>query len=178
MSFCLIILAGGNSHRFKSNIGKPYQKIGGKSLIEINVIKARKFKEIKKIILVYNKKDLKQVKLLKLKNVKLITGGKSRQQSTFNALKYLINQTKISKVLIHDVARPNFSTKLLNLIIRNMRNAKAVVPKIKVQDAIKQKLDSSKEEYIVGRKRDNFFLTQTPQSFNVKEIYHLHKTGL
>ena len=177
MSFCLIILAGGNSHRFRSNIGKPYQKIAGKSLVEINIDKARKFKQIKKIILVYNKKDLKQVKLLKLKNIKLITGGKSRQQSTFNALKYLINQTKISKVLIHDVARPNFSTKLLNLIIRNMRNAKAVVPKIKVQDAIKQKLDSSKEEYIVGRKRDNFFLTQTPQSFNVKEIYHLHKTN-
>ena len=37
MSFCLIILAGGNSHRFKSNIAKPYQKIGGKSLIEINI---------------------------------------------------------------------------------------------------------------------------------------------
>ena len=52
MSFCLIILAGGNSHRFRSNIGKPYQKIAGKSLIEINVIKARKFKQIKKIIIV------------------------------------------------------------------------------------------------------------------------------
>ena len=51
MSFCLIILAGGNSHRFRSNIGKPYQKIAGKSLIEINVNKARKFKQIKKIIL-------------------------------------------------------------------------------------------------------------------------------
>ena len=47
MSFCLIILAGGDSHRFGSNIGKPYQKIAGKSLIEINVIKARKFKQIK-----------------------------------------------------------------------------------------------------------------------------------
>ena len=76
MSFCLIILAGGNSHRFNSNIGKPYQKIGGKSLIEINLIKARKFKEIKKIILVYNKKDIKRVKSLELKNVKLIIGGK------------------------------------------------------------------------------------------------------
>ena len=65
MSFCLIILAGGNSHRFRSKIGKPYQKIGGKSLIEINLLKARKFKEIKKIILVYNKKDLKKVKSLK-----------------------------------------------------------------------------------------------------------------
>ena len=62
MSFCLIILAGGNSHRFRSNIGKPYQKIGGKSLIEINLIKASKFKEIKKIVIVYNKKDSKRVK--------------------------------------------------------------------------------------------------------------------
>ena len=87
MSFCLIILAGGNSHRFGSNIGKPYQKIAGKSLIEINLIKARKFKEIKNIILVYNKKDSKRVKLLKLKNVKLVVGGITRQQSTFNALK-------------------------------------------------------------------------------------------
>ena len=84
MSFSFIILAGGNSHRFQSNIGKPYQKIGGKSLIEINVIKARKFKQIKKIVIVYNKKDLKRVKSLNLKNVKLVSGGKNRQQSTFN----------------------------------------------------------------------------------------------
>ena len=67
MSICLIILAGGNSHRFKSSIGKPYQKIAGKSLVEINIDKAGQFKQIKKIILVYNKKDLKRVKSLKLK---------------------------------------------------------------------------------------------------------------
>ena len=176
MSFCLIILAGGYSHRFRSKIGKPYQKIGGKSLIEINLFKARKFKEIKKIILVYNKKDSKRVKSLKLKNVKLIVGGKNRQKSTLNALRYLINQNGITKVLIHDVARPNFTIKLLSSILRNMKNARAVVPKIKIQDAVKQIIDSSNEEYVVGRKRDNLFLTQTPQAFNLKEIYHLHKT--
>ncbi len=177
MTFSLIILAAGNSHRFGSKIGKPYQKIGGKSLIEINIIKARKFKEIKKIILVYNKKDSKRVKLLKLQNTKLIIGGKSRQQSTLNALKYLITQKGTLKVLIHDVARPNFSTKLLSSILSNMRNARAVIPKINIQDAIKQKIDSSKEEYIIGKKRDNLFLTQTPQAFKLKEIYHLHKTN-
>ena len=177
MSFSLIILAGGNSHRFRSKIGKPYQKLAGKSLIEINVIKARKFKQIKKIILVHNKKDTNRVKSLKLKNVKLLTGGINRQQSTFNALKHLKNQKVISKVLIHDVARPNFSLKLFNLIMKNMKNSRAVVPKVRVQDAIKQIIDSSKEEYIVGRRRDNLFLTQTPQAFNLKEIYHLHKTN-
>ncbi len=177
MSFCLIILAAGNSHRFKSNIGKPYQKIGGKSLIEININKACKFKEIKKIILVYNKKDLKRVKLLKLKNVSLVPGGINRQQSTLNALKYLLNKRVPSKVLIHDVARPNFSTKLLSSIMKNMKNSRAVIPKIGVQDAVKQIIDSSKEEYIVSKKRNNLFLTQTPQAFNFKEVYHLHKTN-
>ena len=177
MSFCLIILAGGNSHRFKSNIGKPYQKIAGKSLIDINVNKARQFKQIKKIVLVYNKKDLKRVKSLNLVNIKLVLGGKNRQQSAFNALKYLIKVKNISNVLIHDVARPNFSLKLFSTIIKNMKNARAVVPKINIQDAVKQKIDSSLNEYILGKNRDNLFLTQTPQAFNLKEIYHLHKTN-
>ena len=177
MSFCLIILAGGNSHRFKSNIAKPYQKIAGKSLIQINVDKARQFNQIKKIIIVYNKKDSKRVNSLKLKNVQLIVGGKTRQQSTYNALKHLINKKKITKVLIHDAARPNFSLKLLNSIIKNMNNSRAVVPKIRIQDAVKQIIESSKEEYILGKKRDNLFLTQTPQAFNLKEIFELHKTN-
>ena len=177
MSLCLIILAGGNSHRFKSNIAKPYQKIAGKSLIEINVDKARQFKQIKKIIIVYNKKDSKHVKSLKLKNVKLIVGGKSRQQSTFNALKYLINLKSFSKVLIHDVARPNVSLKLFNSIIKNIQKFRAVVPKIKIYDAVKQIIESSRDEYVLGKKRDNLFLTQTPQAFNLKEIYQLHRSN-
>ena len=177
MSFSLIILAAGNSHRFKSNIGKPYQKIAGKSLIEINVDKARKIKEIKKIIIVYNKKDSKRVKSLKLKNVKLVIGGKNRQQSAFNALKHLINIKVGSKVLIHDVARPNFSLTLLSTIIKKMKNARAVIPKIEINDAIKQRIDSSLNEYILGKNRENLFLTQTPQAFKLNEIYHLHKAN-
>ena len=177
MGFCLIILAGGNSHRFRSNISKPYQKIAGKSLIEINIIKALKFKQIKKIIVVFNRKDSKQIKSLKLKNIIMVAGGNSRQQSTYNALKYLKKQKSISKVLIHDAARPNFSSKLLGSIIKNMKNARAVVPKIKIQDAIKQVIDSSKDEYILGKKRDNLFLTQTPQAFKLNEIFELHKSN-
>ena len=177
MSFCFIILAAGNSQRFRSNVGKPYQKIAGKSLIELNIDKARKIKAIKKIIVVYNKKDSKRVKSLKLKNVKLILGGKNRQLSTFNALKYLIKNKDITKVLIHDVARPNVSSKLLNTIISKMESAKAVVPKISINDAVKQRIDTSLSEYILGKNRNNLFLTQTPQAFYLKEIYHLHKTN-
>ena len=68
MSFCFIILAGGNSHRFRSNIGKPYQKIAGKSLLEINVNKARKIRQIKKIIIVF----INLHKMIKIHNSEVI----------------------------------------------------------------------------------------------------------
>ena len=35
-----------------------------------------------------------------------------------------------------------FFTKLLNTILRNIKNSKAVVPKIDIQDAVKQKINS------------------------------------
>ena len=175
MSFCLIILAAGNSSRFKSNLPKPYLKIGGKSLIEINVNKARKIKDIKKIIIVINSKHKKHFRKLKLKNILVLTGGKTRQESTFNALKYLSNNQKIKNVLIHDAARPNYSSKLLHSLIKNIKKSKAVIPKIKINDAIKQIFDSSNFEYITSRDRENTFLTQTPQCFKFKDIFELHK---
>jgi 2-C-methyl-D-erythritol 4-phosphate cytidylyltransferase/2-C-methyl-D-erythritol 2,4-cyclodiphosphate synthase len=174
MSFCLILLAAGSSLRFKSNLAKPYHKIGGKTLIEITLKKIADFKEIKKTIIVYNKKDLRFLNKIKLENTKLIKGGNTRQDSTFKALKYLSKQKGISKVLIHDAARPNFSRKLMKSIIKNSKKFKTVIPTLKIQDAIKQKYESSKYEYFVSKDRRDLFLTQTPQCYNFKEIYSLH----
>ncbi len=178
MSFCVILLAAGNSNRFKSNLAKPYHKIGSKTLLELNLLKFEDIRQIKKIVVVHNPKHKKIIKKLKLKNIKLISGGINRQTSTLNALQYLKKQKQnISKVLIHDVARPNFSNKLIKSIIKNMKNAKAVIPAIKIQDAVKQKYESSKFEYIVSKNRNNLFLTQTPQCFNFNDIYKLHKAN-
>ena len=175
MSLCLILLAAGSSSRFKSNLAKPYHKIAGKTLLEITLNKATNFSQIKRTVIVYNKKHLKILKALKLKNVKLIEGGSNRQKSTFNALEFLHKEKKTSRVLIHDVARPNFSKKLLKQIITNSIKFKTVIPILKIQDAIKQKFISSKYEYFVSKNRKDFFLTQTPQAFNFKEIFTLHK---
>ena len=177
MSFCLILLAAGKSSRFNSNLAKPYHKIAGKTLIEISLNKSAFFNQIKKTVIVYNIKDKKNLEKLKLKNIKFIKGGKTRQESTLNALKYLIKQKNISKVLIHDAARPNFSKKLIESIIKKMKTNKAVIPKINIQDAVKQRFESGQYEYIVAKNRNNLFLTQTPQAFKIKEIYNLHKNN-
>ena len=172
MRFSFILLAAGNSSRFKSKIPKQYHKNQGKTLIDITIDRIREFKEIKKIVLVYNVKHKEYLKKINLKNIKLIKGGTTRSQSTRNALNYFQNQKEIKKVLIHDAARPNFSKKLIRNILINAKTNKVVVPVLKIQDALKQKY---KKNIIANLERNNFFTTQTPQCFNLKEIFQLHK---
>jgi len=172
MGFSFILLAGGNSNRFKSNLPKPYHKIAGKTLIEVSINKIKQFKQFKKIIVVYNKKHLKYLKKINLKNIITICGGKTRQQSTYNALKYLQKQKVIKKVLVHDAARPNFSIKLISKILTESKKNHIVIPILKLQDALKER---EKMKRIKNLKKDNFFLTQTPQYFKLKNILNLHK---
>ena len=172
MSFCLILLAAGNSRRFGSKIPKPYIKVGAKTLIEHSLNKFDKIKQIKNIILVVNRKHSKYFKKIQLNNLIKISGGKTRQDSTFKALKFIKNKhIKCKCVLIHDSARPNISIKLIRKIIQLSKN-NTVIPIIKINDALKK---YNNKKTILNLTRDKFFSTQTPQSFNFNEIYNLHK---
>ena len=172
MRFSFILLAGGSSNRFKSNLPKPYHKIGGKTLLEISLGKIRQFKEFKRIIIVCNKKHKKFLKKIKLENVKIINGGKNRQESTYNALSYLKKNKNIDRVLIHDAARPNFSLNLIKRILISSKNNEVIIPALNPQDALKEKKNKN---VFLSLKRNKFFLTQTPQCFNFKKIFDLHK---
>ena len=122
MNVFLILLAAGESKRLKSAEPKPYIKVNNKTLVEYNIDKIQNIKAIKKIVIVYNKKHKKKLNNLNIKNVIKISGGKTRAQSTLLALKK-IKKLKCSKVLIHDVARPNTSIKLIKKIIHSLKLA-------------------------------------------------------
>ena len=68
MSLFLIILAAGNSKRLKSNIPKPFQTVNNKTLLEHSLGAFKNFNEIKKTVIVYNKKHKKYLNKLNLKN--------------------------------------------------------------------------------------------------------------
>jgi len=168
MNNCFIILAGGESKRFKSKTPKPYHLYKGKPLIIHSINKAKSYKKFKKIILVVNKKHKKFIKKLNIKKVKIINGGKTRALSAYNALKSIKN-CKIKNVMIHDAARPNFSLKLLNRLSSELKLNDCVIPAIQSTDSIKQKSLNK----IINLKRKNIYLTQTPQAFNYKKLYKL-----
>ncbi len=168
MSNFFIILAAGESKRFNSYIPKPYIVYKGKPIIQHSIDKAQKCKKIDKIMLVINKKHKKFVKKLNLKKLKIVYGGKTRAESSYRALKSIKNK-KVKNVLIHDAARPDFSIKLLDKLIKELKNSKSVVPGIKPTDTVKFK----NKNLMINLDRDYIYLTQTPQAFDYKELYKL-----
>ena len=168
MNNCFIILAGGESKRFNSNIPKPYTNYKGKPLLLHSVDKAKVFNKFNKIVLVVNKKHKNYIKKLNIKNIKIITGGKTRAESAYNALKS-IKKNNFKNVIIHDAARPNFSLKLLNKLITELKSNDCVIPAIQTADSVKQKTSN----IVTNLKRENIYLIQTPQAFNYKKLYKL-----
>jgi len=174
MSLFLILLAAGDSKRFNSNTPKPFYKINNKTLLEHSFNAFSNFIKIKKTIVVYNKKHKKHINKIKLKNSIKITGGITRQESTFKALKY-IKKKKCKKILIHDAARPNPSKKLINEIINKLNVHHAIVPLIKINDATKR---IEKNSIFKNIKRDSLRFSQTPQGFTYSKIYDKHKKNM
>ena len=171
MNLFLILLAAGNSKRLKSSTPKPFNIINGKTLMEHSIDAFREFNEIKKIIVVYNKKHKKNLNKLNLKNIIKIKGGKTRQESSFIALKK-IKKMNCAKVLIHDVARPFPPKKLINNLLKKLRKNDAVIPIIKVNDATKR---ANENVIFKNIKRNSLRFAQTPQGFLYKKIYKKHK---
>jgi len=116
MNNCFIILAGGESKRFNSKIPKPYHLYKGKPLLLHSIDKVKNYGRFNKIVLVINKKHKTYINKLKIKNLKIVNGGKTRAESAYKGLRSIKNY-KIKNVMIHDAARPNFSLKLLDRCI-------------------------------------------------------------
>ena len=167
MNNYFVILANGKSKRFHGNTAKQFFLYKNKEIIDHSVEKSLESGLFKKIIVVTdNLKRKKKKKYFKL--ITVIKGGKQRSDSSLLALKYL-KKFKPKYVLIHDAARPNFSIKLLNNLVDNLKRYKVVVPILKSNDSIKYKVKNG----LFNLDRKNAFLTQTPQAFRFNYLYKL-----
>jgi len=171
MSLFLVLLAAGDGKRLKSRTPKLYHKVNNKTLLEHSLDTFKNFPEIKKTVIVYNKKHKRYLNKLKLKNNLKIIGGRTRQESTFKALKK-IKKMNCNKILIHDAARPNTSKKVIKQIIRKLKKNHVVIPIIKISDATKRANENIIYKNI---QRNSLRFAQTPQGFTYKKIYVKHK---
>jgi 2-C-methyl-D-erythritol 4-phosphate cytidylyltransferase/2-C-methyl-D-erythritol 2,4-cyclodiphosphate synthase len=168
MNSCFIILAGGESKRFNSNTPKSYHLYKGKPLLLHSIDKVKNYGKFNKIVLVINKKHKTYIDKLKIKNLKIVIGGKTRAESAYRGLRS-IKSYNFKNIMIHDAARPNFSLKLLDKLNKELKTNDCVVPAIQTTDSIKQKSSN----IVLNLKRENIYLIQTPQAFNYKKLYQL-----
>jgi len=143
-------------------------------LLEHSLRSFANIKKIKRTLIVYNKKHKKHLVKLNLKNILKITGGRTRQESVFKALKK-IKKMNCKKVLIHDAARPFPSNKTINDVIARLKNNHAVVPIIRINDATKR---VKKNIIFKNIKRNTLGFSQTPQGFTFKKIFEKHKKNI
>jgi len=176
MKFSAIITAGGNSSRFgKTN--KLLEKIHSKEVIRHTVGAFLAVKEISEIIICANIliiSDLKNI-FKKQEKIKIIEGGKTRQESVFNGINACKNPAckEPDFVLIHDGARPMVTPEIIKQAMQMVQKRHALTVASKTTDTIKQVDENLK--IIKTLERNSLYNTQTPQAFDYNLIKNAHE---
>ncbi|WP_315074822.1 2-C-methyl-D-erythritol 4-phosphate cytidylyltransferase [uncultured Clostridium sp.] len=170
-----IVLAGGRGKRMGAVQSKQYIDLNGKPILYYTLKQFIVNKLIDYIILVVPEDEIgycknKVLNKYGLKVDKLVSGGKERQDSVYNALSQLENS---DIVLIHDGARPFVSHKIINDAVKYAEIYKAAAPGVMPKDTIKVKGENNFS--VETLMRNNLVAIQTPQAFEFNLIYSCHK---
>jgi 2-C-methyl-D-erythritol 4-phosphate cytidylyltransferase len=169
-----VILSAGSGNRFKSDVPKQFLDLNGTPVISQSLIRFEEAKFIDSILIVAHPEHIKEVEELATgykKVVTVIKGGSRRQDSVFNALKWINKNTEFTKVWIHDSARPLFSAELLERLNEKSLKVSAVIPVIASNDTLK-KIDNG--VVVSTLDRSTIYRVQTPQVFNFKILYEAY----
>ncbi len=183
MSNIALIIAGGVGARMNQDIPKQFINVYDKPVIVYTLEAFQKHPEIDAIEVVcldgwhdILRAYARQFGIAKLENI--VSGGKNGQDSIRNGLYDIYERYNGDDdiVLIHDAIRPMVSEDIITdniKVCRELGNAITVVPctaaMLKTYDSI------SSEEQVP---RDNLKITQTPQTFFMKDIVAAHKEAL
>ena len=175
-----IILAGGTGKRMGTSINKQFLLLDNKPIIVHTLQVFDECRQIDGIYLVVNQKDLPvmQEEILETykfnKIMKLVIGGRLRQDSVKNGLEAIENPC--DNVIIHDGARPFISPSFIEKGIFLMEMYDAIIPALPVKDTIKV---VSKEGFVLKTlERDSLWHVQTPQTFKYDIIMKAYREGM
>ena len=127
-----IILAAGRGTRAGGTIPKQWQSLGGKPVVA-HALKALMHPEIGLRVLVHHPDDLEQAQALNSDAI-LVAGGAERDASVKAGLLALQGRG-VSRVLIHDGARP-FPGRVIGDLLAALDHAPAAAPGLVVSDAL------------------------------------------
>ncbi|OYX45489.1 MAG: bifunctional 2-C-methyl-D-erythritol 4-phosphate cytidylyltransferase/2-C-methyl-D-erythritol 2,4-cyclodiphosphate synthase [Rhodobacterales bacterium 32-67-9] len=164
----VIIVAAGRGTRAGGDEPKQWRELGGRTVLSRSVAA---FAGYRRIILALDPDDMARGLAEFRGKVTLIGGGATRAMSVRNALESLAS-SGMTRVLIHDGARPLVSPALIDRVAAALDHAPAAAPALTVTDA----LWTGAGGRVTGTApRDGLFRAQTPQGFHFPAILDAHR---
>ena len=183
-----IILAAGSSNRFRdkskqgNTTAKQFDLLVGKPIISYSLDSFAKC-DLVDFIIVALPQDMCDRKLFQqlvppekhkeayTKLKRLVGGGKTRAESTLNALK-AVKGPRDSYILVHDAARPLVAQQRIRECIKQLDNNDGAVLMLPATDSLfmiekSRRESSSSQRRLKPLIRSNYISLQTPQAFSL-----------
>jgi 2-C-methyl-D-erythritol 4-phosphate cytidylyltransferase/2-C-methyl-D-erythritol 2,4-cyclodiphosphate synthase len=169
MTCAALIVAAGRGTRAGGDLPKQWQALAGARVIDWTLAAFRATPEVDHIMLALHRDDI--AGFIPPEGVEIVAGGATRAASVHAGLEALAGRG-VTRVLIHDVARPCVTPALIRRVIDALEHAPAAAPALPVTDA----LWSAENGRVTGtRDRAGLYRAQTPQGFHYDAILAAHR---
>lgn len=173
MTVAVIIVAAGRGTRAGAGEPKQWRMLAGEPVLAHTV---RAFRRVGRILVVLHPEDMRRGLDLFGGTVTLVAGGAARDASVRAALDCL-EGSDVTRVLIHDGARPLVPAGVIRDVLAALDDAPAAAPALAVTDALWRGADG----LVSGTQdRSGLHRAQTPQGFRLPDIlaaYRAHPGG-
>jgi len=174
-----IIVSAGRGVRMNRSTPKQYLLLRGRPVLFHTVMAFSKCPEVDKIVLVVPEKDIQYCREQLLSGlrintpVKVLAGGKRRQDSVFNGILSIDDRDAI--VVIHDGVRPLIRPEMISLCINKAKISGACILGVPLQDTLKTVDCDGLIQRTINRER--LWTAQTPQAFHYQLIRDAHEAA-
>lgn len=173
MTVAALIVAAGKGTRIGGDTPKQFAMLCGKPLLSHSVSALIAHPAVTQIVVVLGKgqEELARSKLGESVNfVNFVTGGTERRDSVRAGLEAL-GGTGVTRVLIHDAARPFLPAAVIDALLAALDHAPGAVPVLPVADTLAQG-DATLGDNVP---RAGLNRIQTPQAFHLDSILAAHR---
>ncbi|MCT4661186.1 MAG: 2-C-methyl-D-erythritol 4-phosphate cytidylyltransferase [Tissierellales bacterium] len=174
-----VILAAGSATRMKADQNKAFISIGGIPILARTLMVFDEADFVDEIILVSKAEEIENIRVnivdnyVKKKEIRIIVGGKERQDSVFNALENIDERENVL-VAIQDGARPFVKECWIYESLKAAMEFDGAVVGVASKDTIKIVEHGIIKETLDRTKLLN---VQTPQSFRLEIIKEAYRRG-
>jgi 2-C-methyl-D-erythritol 4-phosphate cytidylyltransferase len=161
-----LITAAGKGRRMQTQTPKQYLLLGGKPILAQTIKVFERCSAVDEIYVIVPGEQMDMVerdiveKYHFKKVLKVVRGGKMRQQSVWNGLKAIRSECSI--VIVHDGVRPFVTPKMIEQGIKVAGETGSAVTAVQARDTVKRVIKGRKVQTLP---REEIWLAQTPQSF-------------